>query len=149
MKTQINNQYQIHVDVLRSMNNFTYFNSLSEKIMENYKIQLEEIIMNLLNNNGFQYYQGYNYFCSVFLLILGREKGLEVAEKASQYYFKDLLAEAFPNTIKSYMIMFNNLLNIGDFELYNVFSKFDVLLLLKLVLWSNYSMDSIMVCSKH
>ena len=113
-------------DVDRSMKNFDFYNSLNEENEESYKVQLREIILELLSRNGFHYYQGYNEFCSVFLLILGKKQGIKAAEIASKFLIKDFLLDSFDKGVLPMLSMLNDLLERVAPDLNSSFAKLGV-----------------------
>jgi hypothetical protein len=92
-------QAQVQKDVDRSLFNFDYYNTLNEETAKAVKEQLKEVLTELLQRNKFHYYQGYNDFCSVFLLIMGKRLGGRAAEIASQFLIKYLSDMPFTCTI--------------------------------------------------
>eukprot|EP00826_Nyctotherus_ovalis_P061346 TRINITY_DN8722_c0_g2_i2.p1 TRINITY_DN8722_c0_g2~~TRINITY_DN8722_c0_g2_i2.p1 ORF type:complete len:255 (-),score=16.51 TRINITY_DN8722_c0_g2_i2:667-1431(-) len=114
---------QVKKDINRSMHNFDFFNSLNEETAEKYKRQLEEMILELLSNNKFNYYQGYNELCSVFLLVLGSKQGTKTAEMVSKFLIKDFLFDSFEKGVRPMLFMLNELLKAASPEFYKNFAS--------------------------
>ncbi len=123
-------EQQVLKDVDRSLHNFDFFNALNEENAAAYKTQLKEMLIELLEKNRFHYYQGYNDFCSVFLLILGKKQGTKAAEVASKYLIKDFLLDSFEKGVRPMLFMLNDLLQIAVPDLYVHFVKLGVYFLL-------------------
>eukprot|EP01022_Parablepharisma_sp_SALTPOND_P020134 TRINITY_DN3579_c0_g1_i1.p1 TRINITY_DN3579_c0_g1~~TRINITY_DN3579_c0_g1_i1.p1 ORF type:complete len:433 (-),score=34.03 TRINITY_DN3579_c0_g1_i1:4025-5215(-) len=120
-------ELQVQKDINRSMHNFDFFNTLNEETAASYKEQLKEMILELLYRNGFHYYQGYNDFCSVFLLILGKKQGIKAAEVASKFLIKDFLLDSFEKGVRPMLFMLNDLLKTAAPDLHEHFVKLGVI----------------------
>lgn len=117
---------QVKKDINRSMYNFDFFNTLNEETAEKYTKELEEMLITLLSENKYHYYQGYNELISVFLLILGKKQGMKAAEVVSEYLIKDFLFDSFEKGVRPMLFMLNNLLEKADSDFYGGFSKLGV-----------------------
>ena len=83
-------EVQLQKDIGRSCSNFDYFHTLNEEAALALRTDLKGMILELLKKNNFNYYQGYNDICSVFLIIMGRKLGFRAADIASRYLIKYL-----------------------------------------------------------
>jgi len=124
---EVADKEQILKDIGRTMNNLDYFNSLNEEVALNYKSQLKEMLFTLISNKHFHYYQGYNELCSIFLLVLGKKRAIEVAEVVSKNFIGDFLLDSFEKGVRPMLFTFNNLLQKAEKELYQTFAQFGVL----------------------
>jgi len=122
---------QVEKDIERSLHHFDFYNALNEETASNYKVQLRDMIIDLLEKNSYGYYQGYNDFCSVFLLILGKKLGYKVAEAASKFLVKDFLLDSFDKGVKPMLLMLNDLIKVSAPDLYEHFEKLGVFFILK------------------
>ena len=114
----------------RSMYNFDFFNSLNEETSEKYKLELEEMIFEILAKNKFQYYQGYDELCSVFLLIMGKKLGTKAAEMVSKFFIKDFLMGSFDNRVRPMLSMMIDIVKVVDEKLYEKLIQIGVVALL-------------------
>jgi len=131
----------------RTMYKFDFFNSLNEETAEKYKIDLECIMHQVLTKNKFQFYQGYDEFCCVFLLILGKKQGAKAAEIASHFFLKDFLQDSFEAKVKPMLYMVNDILKVAVPEFYKSFINIGVSLNVNVDAYVLFVLDINLVCS--
>jgi hypothetical protein len=131
----------------RTMYKFDFFNSLNEETAEKYKTNLEQIMHQLLTKNKFQFYQGYNEFCCVFLLILGKKQGAKAAEVASHFFLRDFLQDSFESKVEPMLYMVNDILKVAVSEFYKSFIKIGVNVYANVDAYVLFVLDINLVCS--
>ena len=106
---------------------FDCLQSATKEEIEKYKSDLEEMIMNLLSNSKFTYYQGYHEICGAFLLILGKESALEVMRKVSNYQLVDYLRSDFKKSITAMLEVLRVLIQKVDTMRFSDFCLIEVI----------------------
>eukprot|EP00826_Nyctotherus_ovalis_P037743 TRINITY_DN3469_c0_g1_i5.p1 TRINITY_DN3469_c0_g1~~TRINITY_DN3469_c0_g1_i5.p1 ORF type:complete len:168 (+),score=16.69 TRINITY_DN3469_c0_g1_i5:245-748(+) len=131
------------------MHKFDFFNSLNEETAEKYKADLRDMIYQLLTKNKYQFYQGYDEFCCVLLLILGKKQGIKAATTASKFFLKDFLRDSFEDKVKPMLFMVNDIVKAAEAKLHESFVKIGVVQPVSVDADVLSPLDSDVVCAQH
>lgn len=113
----------------RTMHKFDFFNSLNEETAEKYKADLRDMIYQLLTKNKYQFYQGYDEFCCVLLLILGKKQGIKAAATISKFFLRDFLRDSFEDKVRPVLFMVSDIVKAAESGLHERFTRIGVLCL--------------------
>lgn len=111
-------EHQIHVDILRSLNNFDLVKDIGAEARTNRAQQLTKVITKIVSEDtNLHYFQGFHDICSVFLLVAGEALGYRLIHRFVYTYCRDAMRPTFDLT-SSLMSLIPLLIRSVDVPLY-------------------------------
>jgi len=114
---------QVKKDIDRTFVRYEGDFKLTKRDIEVNKIILNRMILAILKMNKFSYFQGFNDFCSIFLLILGEGMGFQAASICSKYLLNDFFEDKFEKGVIPIMNSLILIIKQKDISLFNLISE--------------------------